>query len=420
MKSTRNYPLLLASQFLGALGDNVILAIILGPVMKSFAEGKITSQEQSIANIFYTSLLFVPYLLCASLAGYVNDRFPKTRWLALGNAVKLAGSALAALHASTGEWALAGGYLVVGVGACFYSPAKYGILPEILPTERLVKANGTVELLTLVAILAGNIVGSMIADGVNKGALTSLAAYGSVCGIYALSLGLNLFMAPTPSYPEVQFRGSTGHFFSNFAHLFTSARLRRVLVGTGLFWICGALMKMNFQPWGQQVLKLETMTQVALLGLWLSLGVMAGSVLAGHLHKVGDLRTTRRYGAFLAVAIALLGAVKWLTGAGLPWPKPFAIGVLIVAGLFAGLFLIPLNAALQAESHQDKLGKTIATQNFIENTAMLGASLFAWVNVKQGFDPSQLFYCLAVLVAVVVAWLKIPELVRTGEKPAMN
>ena len=296
MKTTRNYPLLLISQFLGALGDNVILAIILGPVMKSFADGKITSQEQSIANIFYTSLLFVPYLLCASLAGYVNDRFPKTRWLALGNAVKLAGSALAALHVGAGEWALAAGYFVVGVGACFYSPAKYGILPEILPTERLVKANGTVELLTLVAILVGNIVGSMIADGVNKGALTSLAAYGIVCGIYALSLGLNLFMAPTPAYPEVQFRGSTGHFFHNFAHLFSSARLRRVLVGTGLFWICGALMKMNFQPWGQQVLKLETMTQVALLGLWLSLGVMAGSVLAGHLHQVGDLRTTRRYG----------------------------------------------------------------------------------------------------------------------------
>ena len=409
MKSSRNYPLLLTSQFLGALGDNAILAIILGPVMKSFAEGKITSQDQSVANIFYTSLLFIPYLLFASLAGYMNDRFPKTHWLAAGNAVKLAGTALVATHMASGEWALAAGYFVVGIGACFYSPAKYGILPEIVPTEKLVKANGMVELLTLVAILFGSIAGSVVADAVNKGNLSSLGAYGIVCSIYGLSLALNLCMDRTPSYPEVQFRGSTGEFFRNFGHLFHSARLRRVLVGTGLFWICGALLKMNFQPWGQQVLKLETMTQVALLGLWLSLGVMAGSVLAGQLHKVGDLRTTRRYGAFLAVAIALLGAVQWLTGVGLPWPKSFAIGVLIIAGLFAGLFLIPLNAALQAESHQDKLGKTIATQNFIENTAMLAAGVFAWVNVKKGFDPSQLFYCLAVLVAVVVAWLRIPE-----------
>ena len=417
MKSFRNYPLLLISQFLGALGDNAILAIILGPVMKSFAEGRITSQDQSVANIFFTSLLFIPYLLFASLAGFVNDRFPKTRWLAAGNAVKLAGTALVATHVAAGEWALAAGYFVVGIGACFYSPAKYGILPEIVPTEKLVKANGMVELLTLVAILFGSIAGSVVADGVNKGNLTSLGAYGIVCGIYGLSLTLNLFMKRTPSYPEVQFRGSTGEFFRNFGQLFHSARLRRVLVGTGLFWICGALLKMNFQPWGQQVLKLETMTQVALLGLWLSLGVMAGSVLAGQLHKVGDLRTTRRYGALLAVAIALLGAVKWLTGVGLPWPKPFAIGALIVAGLFAGLFLIPLNAALQAESHQDKLGKTIATQNFIENTAMLAAGVFAWVNVKKGFDPSQLFYCLAVLVAVVVAWLRIPE--REEDQPIL-
>ncbi len=417
MKSSRNYPLLLISQFLGALGDNAILAIILGPVMKSFAEGKITSQDQSVANIFYTSLLFVPYLLCASLAGFVNDRFPKTRWLAAGNAVKLAGAALAATHAATGEWALAAGYFVVGIGACFYSPAKYGILPEIIPTERLVKANGMVELLTLVAILFGSIAGSVVADAVNKRNLTSLGAYGIVCGIYSLSLLLNLCMERTPSYPEVQFRGSTGEFFHNFSHLFHSARLRRVLVGTGLFWICGALLKMNFQPWGQQVLKLETMTQVALLGLWLSLGVMAGSVLAGQLHEVGDLRTTRRYGALLAAAIALLGAVQSLTGLGLPGPRPFAIGVLIVAGVFAGLFLIPLNAALQAESHQDKLGKTIATQNFIENTAMLAAGVFAWVNVKKGFDPSQLFFCLAVLVAVVVAWLRIPERLENQPTP---
>jgi len=102
-----------------------------------------------------------------------------------------------------------------------------------------------------------------------------------------------------------------------------------------------------------------------------------------------------------------------LTEAGLPWPRLFAIGVLIVAGVFAGLFLIPLNAALQAESHQGKLGKTIATQNFIENTAMLAAGGFAYLNVKKGFDPSQLFFCLAALVAVVVAWLKIPLKVVT-------
>ena len=109
------------------------------------------------------------------------------------------------------------------------------------------------------------------------------------------------------------------------------------------------------------------------------------------------------------MAIILLGAVQGLMGMGFPWPRSFAVGVLVAAGVFAGLFLIPLNASLQAESHQDKVGKTIATQNMIENAAMLAAGAFAYINVRVGFDPSQLFFGLAALVIGVVAWLKIPS-----------
>ncbi|MBI3879588.1 MAG: MFS transporter, partial [Verrucomicrobia bacterium] len=278
-----------------------------------------------------------------------------------------------------------------------------GILPEILPTARLVKANGSVELLTLVAILTGTIGGAVMADH-----LAAVVAYAAVVGIYAASLALNLFMEKTPAYPEVKLSQTLGGFAANLRFIFTGRRLARVLLGTSLFWICGALMKMNFQPWGQQVLHLASNTQISLLGLWLSVGVMIGSVLAGQLHAVGELGATRRYGWLLAAAIGLLAAVGWFMGHGLAHPQPFVIGVLAVAGVFAGLFLIPLNAALQAESHQDKLGKTIATQNCLENIAMLGGSAFAWVNVNAGVDPSQLFLGLAALVAVVVCFLKIP------------
>jgi predicted MFS family arabinose efflux permease len=97
----------------------------------------------------------------------------------------------------------------------------------------------------------------------------------------------------------------------------------------------------------------------------------------------------------------------WLS-AGLDYPKALAIVVLLLTGLMAGLFLIPLNAALQAESHKDSLGKTIAAQNGFENFAMLCGSLIAYLNVKRGFNPSQLFLVLAVFVAVVTIFLKIP------------
>ena len=156
---------------------------------------------------------------------------------------------------------------------------------------------------------------------------------------------------------------------------------------------------MNFQPWGQQVLKLQTATDISLLGLWLSIGVMMGSVLAGQLYRVGDLRATRRWGWLLSAAVAFLGTIDWFIHHGLDWPRAVAIGLLIVTGLIAGLFLIPLNAALQAESHKDKLGKTIATQNGFENLAMIFASAFAFINVKIGLDPSQLFWGSRLLFA---------------------
>jgi LPLT family lysophospholipid transporter-like MFS transporter len=406
----RNYPLLLASQFLSAFADNFILMLILGPLLTQLKNGHITGLRQSVANIFYTSLLLFPYVLLAPLAGYLNDRFSKNRWLIGGNLIKLLGSAVAARSIVSGQGWLAAGYFVVGIGACVYSPAKYGILPEILPKERLVKANGLMEMLTLVAILTGLIGGSSAFDN-----LPLRICYWITIAVYGLSFGLNLLMSRTPLYREVKFKDSVGAFFRNLAALFSQRRLARVLVGTALFWVCGVVLKENFQPWGQQVLHLKSMTQISLLNLWLALGVMTGSVLAGQLYPVGDLRATRRYGWLLSAGIAMLGGIGWFLDKGIDYPMTLSISVLSLTGLMAGLFLIPLNAALQAESHKDRLGKTIATQNGFENLAMLCGSLIAYINVKQGFNPSELLLVLAAFVAIVVIWLKIPE--KNSDEP---
>jgi LPLT family lysophospholipid transporter-like MFS transporter len=404
MNDRRNYPLLLASQFLSAFGDNLVLMLILGPFLTRFKAGAITAETQSLANIYYTSILFIPYVLLAPLAGYLNDRFSKNRGLLGGNFIKLSGAAIIALGLTHGPAWQAIGYFVVGTGACIYSPAKYGILPEILPAARLVKANGLMELLTLIAILTGAIGGSEAYDN-----YPLPVCYSVVLAVYVFSLLLNLLMARTPSYRKVKFSGSIAQFFSNLSDLFSQKRMARILTGAALFWICGAIIKMNFQPWGQQTLQLTTMLRISLLGLWLSVGVMFGSVLAGQLHPVGDLHATRRYGWLLAAGIAFLGCIGWLMDHGLRHSNIWTAIALILTGVVAGLFLIPLNAALQAESHKDKLGKTIATQNGFENSAMLCGSAFACLDIKQGFNPSELLLGLALFTAIVILWLKIPD-----------
>jgi len=410
MSKTRNFPLLLAGQFLGAFGDNAILAVIVGQLVYLQKSGAITTAELRTSNTFYTSLLFVPYVLLAPLAGYLNDRYAKTVWLTGGNALKLLGTGLCALSVGHGPAWQGIGYLMVGVGACFYGPAKYGILPEILPRERLVKANGLVELLTLVAILGGAIAGSVLADVFKDRVLVS---YGALGGIFGAALVCNLLMTPTAPKPHIRLGQSVGEFTGHLRDLLRDPRLSRVLIGTALFWVCGAAMKINFQPWGLEVLNLPDNTQIALLGLWLSVGVMGGSLLAGQLHAVGDLRRTRTYGFALAGMLALLATVEvlgfWRTPVVQLGPLHLVVPVVLLlfaAGVAAGLFLIPLNAALQAESDPAKLGKTIAVQNLGDNLGMLLAGAYVFAGVQAGVSSSGIFLGLAVGVTAVIAWMR--------------
>lgn len=411
MKRDRNYPLLLAAQFLSAFGDNAILAVILGQLTLLKKQGLISEELLRERAAIYTTLLFFPYILLAPLAGYLNDRYAKTSWLTGGNLIKLLGTAVCASSIWLGYIWQAPGYFIVGIGSCLYGPAKYGILPEILPRESLVRANGTVELLTLLAIITGGVAGAAMVDK-----LSVQVCYIGLAAIFGASLLLNLLMKRTTHRPEVVLSESVGEFFRHFKALLTAARLGRILVGTALFWVCGATMKINFQPWGLHALKLETNLEVSLLGLWLSVGVMAGSVLAGRLYKVGELQHTRRFGFCLAAMLALLWTVElfpfWTQfklAVGDKTLLVWVISLLIATGFFAGLFLIPLNASLQDESPPDKLGKTIAVQNFLDNIGMVLAGALVLTCTKLGTTASQVFLVLAAAVALIVFGLRIPE-----------
>jgi LPLT family lysophospholipid transporter-like MFS transporter len=399
VKTKRNFPLLLASQFLNAFGVQAVLFVILGQLTFQHRAGLITYKQLNVANALYACLLYLAYVGSAPLAGFLNDRFPKTRWLLGGNLIGLAGVGIAALSVVSHPFWQGVGYFVVGLGACFFSPAKYGILPEILPTERLVKANGTIEMLTLVAILSGVMGGNAMIDK-----LPVATCYGLLALNFFAAIALTLFMTKTPFKPDVQLRSSAREFFQHFKQLMTAPRFAKIILGTCIFWACGATLKMNFQAWGLSTLGMTNNVQISFLNLWLVIGIVIGSVLAGQLHRVGDLHWTQRYGLALAGLILLIGLVGRQTA------HPLIVSVLIAAGACGGLFLIPLNAALQAETDQTKLGKTIAVQNFLNNLAMLSGGGFIYLATNLDSTPSGNFLILSVLIAAFVCWLKIPAL----------
>ncbi len=410
MSAPRNYPLLLAGQFLGAFGDNFLLAAILGPLTFAQSAGQITEQAVNAQNALFSAVFFLPFILLAPLAGFLNDRFPKTTWLAGGNLLKLLGTALGLsgilLHptdaAANLPWQVAG-YTIVGIGACVYSPAKYGILPEIVARERLVKANGTVEMLTLLAILSGLGGGAMVYDR----ARSLVPCYLLAAAWYGLALLFNGLMRRTPHNAAARLRTSVKDFAVDLWTLLRHGRMGRILLGCGIFWFAGAALRNNLQAWGLVVfeeagvaLDKITNTNLTLLKVGLALGIVAGSLLAGKLHRVGDLSWARRYGWALAAAVFALGLVGGRPGLAL------LVGVLLAAGLFAGLLLVPLNAALQAEANPAHLGKTIAILNFVDYCAMLVGAGFVGALTAAGAGPKGFFVALGVALGLLALALK--------------
>ena len=406
----KNYPLLLTGQFLGAFGDSAILAVIVGPYAFQLNDGSITLAEQRTEVTILTASFFLANVLFASFAGYLNDRYAKTRGLVMGNFTKLAGAILCASSFASGFWVQVAGYFIVGIGACVYSPAKYGILPEVLPCAKLVRANGMVELLTLMAVLGGTVLGTTLADTFEGG--QAIISYYIVVAIYGTALVANMLMERTVENSQVSLGQSAPAFFRHIRDLVCLPRLGRILLGSALFWFIGATMRMHILPWGQHTLHLTKNREISLLIIVLAVGVMVGSVLAGFLHKVGDLRRIPLYGFAMAaifVATAMIAPDSfWLSLQLMPFGLKLILPVAVLvagAGFFAGMFLIPLNAALQTESDPSKIGKTIATQNLFDNIGMCMAAMYLLLANQLEISPGDVFLGLAIITGALCAVL---------------
>jgi MFS transporter, LPLT family, lysophospholipid transporter len=403
----RNYPLLLVGQFLGAFGDNFLLAAILGPLTYALKSGKVTEGVINGENALFGLVFSVPFIVLAPLAGFLNDRMPKTRWLVGGNLVKLAGTAVgfvgvSVLGAGHSHLLQVAGYCVVGIGACVYSPAKYGILPEVVATERLVKANGTVEMLTLVAIVLGLGGGGILYDRT----LSLPVCYTASLVLYAGAFLFNAAMAATPFNPEASLRRSASEFGSNFLALVRSRRLGGILLGSALFWFAGSTLRSALQAWGLSVFAQAGVANVTnfklvLLKVGMVAGIVLGAFLAGQLHSTGDLSWARRYALLLAAGFAGLGLLGGNFGL-----APVVL-VLIVTGSAAGLLVVPFNAALQSETDPAKLGKTVSVQNFTDYIGIAAGAAYLSFLSRFSLSPDGDMITLGITVALITVALRI-------------
>ncbi len=374
----------LGTQFLTAFADNAVLFTAITLVM----------QQMEIGAWYIPALqasFLIAYVVLAPWVGRLADARPKPRILLAANIIKATGAGLLLLHL---EPLIA--YAIVGLGAALYSPAKYGILPELVDDNALVKANGWIEGSTILAILSGTLVGAVLAEYAIHLALMVVIALYVASALIALTIRHKLIVGP----PRGQ---ALGNFFHQMRRLMATPRARFATLGVSLFWAAATVLRVLLVAWAPVVLFIDTTTDIAILSMFVALGIAVGAVLATRLIPMAYLRRARMAAYAMATVMILLATVDGLTNARI---------ALFLTGLCGGLFVVPINAALQEIGHRSiGSGGAVAIQNFFENLAMLIASgLYALV-AGLGADPVATMIWLGVLVViatVIVSW-RLPK-----------
>jgi LPLT family lysophospholipid transporter-like MFS transporter len=377
------YPLLIA-QFLSAFADNAILFTIIALVMQS--------AELAIWYVpALQSVFLIAFVLLAPWVGAFADTHAKPNVLIVANLIKASGAGLLLLNV---EPLVA--YCLVGVGAALYSPAKYGILPELADKEALVKANSWIEGSTIFAILLGMIIGAKVADYSIQWALIGTIILFIISAAVSLLLPKKISKKAEPGFKVVL-------FFQQARQFFTTPRSRFAILGASLFWAAAATVRVIIIAWAPLVLMTENASDIAELTLFLAIGIIVGSALVPHLIPLDFLSRARIPAYLMAVFIVSLSFTEtvWTARAAL-----FAIGT---AG---GMFIVPINAALQ-ELGQKSIGSggAVALQGFFQNVAMLIAVGSYTYVASQQLSPVVALASLGglVFIATFLVSLHLPE-----------
>ena len=372
----------LGAQFFSGLADNALLIAAIALLTSLAAPDWMTPLLR---------LAFVlSYILLAAWVGVLSDMWPKGRVMFVTNLIKI-GGCLLLLFGSHPLLA----YGVVGAGAAAYSPAKYGILSEILPPEKLVAANGWMEGLTVISIILGIVLGGVLVDPVVGEALVDFAhvpvvgqttladaAIAVVTLVYVVAALINLKIRDTGAkYPNVRFNalGNVIMFAKTCKTIFTDTFCVSSLLVTTLFWGTGAVLQFLVLRWADERLGLP-LSQASMLQAVVSVGIAFGAVLAARfvpIHRAFHVLWT---GVAMGLAVAAMSfySESFVPGAVTIGAESVRVSVLvaclmmIVVGTLAGLFLVPMNAVFQRRGQLLlSSGQAVAVQNLSENTMIL-------------------------------------------------
>jgi LPLT family lysophospholipid transporter-like MFS transporter len=372
-----------AAQFLSAMADN---ALLFGALALLRLDRYPLWTEPLLQEFFVGA-----YILLAPFAGPFADAFPKGRVMLVSNGLKLAGA--------LGMWMGLNPFLtygLVGLGAAAYSPAKYGILSELVPSELLVKANGLLESSTIAAILSGAIAGGALAD------LSVPGALGAVAACYAAAAAANLFipkLPPVHALSQFSPNAMMRDFVAAVRSMVKTEDTRFSMIGTSLFWGTGGTMRFLLVAWVPVALGITTNRMPAYLNAMVAVGIVIGAGLASKFVTLDKADRALPAGVLIGAAVCFLAVTTHL---------PTAFLVMGLVGSCGGFFVVPLNALLQERGRQSVgAGHAIAVQNLAENASMLVMIGLYTLAVRAGASITAIamLFGLALSVSMGILWI---------------
>ncbi|MBU3599053.1 lysophospholipid transporter LplT [Polynucleobacter sp. 30F-ANTBAC] len=393
---------IMAAQFFSSLADNALLIAAIALLYQLQAPAWMTP----LLKLFFV----LSYVLLAAFVGAFADSRPKGKVMFMTNTIKIVGC-MAMLFSTHPLMA----YAIVGFGAAAYSPAKYGILTELLPPEKLVAANGWIEGLTVGSIILGTVLGGMLIS--NKLSLMLLgfdfplmdtgidtAPEAAICVIalvYLIAAGFNLRIPDTGAvYPKQE--SNPIRLIKDFKHCFDTLwkdRLGQIsLAVTTLFWGAGATLQFIVLKWAESALGMS-LSQGAILQAVVAFGVAGGAVWAAARVPLKKALTVLKYGAMMGALVMVMAIYRKDLIADIQidlglFEMPLYLLItylfLMVIGWMSGYFVVPMNALLQHRGHVLlSAGHSIAVQNFNENLSVLGMlclyALLIWLDLPISF-----------------------------------
>ena len=393
---------IIAAQFFSSLADNALLIAAISLLRQLHEPAWMTpALKQSFV---------ISYVLLAPVVGAFADSMPKGRVMLLTNAVKVFGCALMLfdVHPLLS-------YAIVGFGAAAYSPAKYGILTELLPPQQLVIANGWIEGATVGSIIIGVLLGGALITPRVSATLLGFdlpmidtpidtapeAAIVVIMTFYVIAAIFNWFIPDTGVDHRVPSKNPL-YLVREFAHcvgLLWRDRLGQIsLATTTLFWGAGATLQFIVIDWAARALSLN-LSQASMLQGVVAVGIALGAVIAAKFVTLRSAVGVLPIGAIMGLVVMVMVFVHYI---------PLAMLLMVAIGACAGFFVVPMNALLQHRGHVLMgAGHSIAVQNFNENIGILVMVGLYALMVRSGLSVSSAIILFGVSVTgsmLLVMW----------------